>query len=66
MSSHPPTFEESISELKQVLDAAGMLSPVITEAGRAMILCLKNGGRILTCGNGGSAADAMHLAEELV
>lgn len=66
MSSHPPTFEESISELKQVLDAAGVLSPVIEEAGQALILCLRNGGRVLTCGNGGSAADAMHLAEELV
>ncbi len=27
---------------------------------------LRQGGKILTCGNGGSAADAMHLAEELV
>jgi D-sedoheptulose 7-phosphate isomerase len=27
---------------------------------------LRAGGKILTCGNGGSAADAMHLAEELV
>ena len=66
MSSHPPTFEESIAELKQVLDAAAMLAPVIAGAGHAMIRCLKQRGRILTCGNGGSAADAMHLAEELV
>jgi D-sedoheptulose 7-phosphate isomerase len=27
--------------------------------------CLKNGGKILFCGNGGSAADAQHLAAEL-
>ena len=27
---------------------------------------LRSGGKLLTCGNGGSAADAMHLAEELV
>ena len=27
---------------------------------------MKSGGKILTCGNGGSAADALHLAEELV
>lgn len=33
----------------------------------AQVLCetLKNGGRILTCGNGGSLCDAMHFAEEL-
>jgi D-sedoheptulose 7-phosphate isomerase len=32
----------------------------------AAIRALKSGGKILTCGNGGSAADALHLAEELV
>jgi D-sedoheptulose 7-phosphate isomerase len=32
----------------------------------ATVQCLRNGGKILTCGNGGSAADAMHMAEELV
>ena len=30
------------------------------------VATLRAGGKILTCGNGGSAADAMHLAEELV
>ncbi len=33
---------------------------------RAAVACLQSGGKILTCGNGGSAADALHLAEELV
>lgn len=28
--------------------------------------CLQNGGKILICGNGGSAADAQHIAAELV
>jgi D-sedoheptulose 7-phosphate isomerase len=32
----------------------------------ATVQCLKNGGKILTCGNGGSAADALHMAEEFV
>jgi D-sedoheptulose 7-phosphate isomerase len=32
----------------------------------AAVGTLKSGGKLLTCGNGGSAADAMHLAEELV
>jgi D-sedoheptulose 7-phosphate isomerase len=30
-----------------------------------MVLCLRSGGRILACGNGGSMCDAMHFAEEL-
>ena len=30
-----------------------------------LVACLRAGGRILTCGNGGSMCDAMHFAEEL-
>jgi D-sedoheptulose 7-phosphate isomerase len=32
----------------------------------AMATCLKGGGKILLCGNGGSAADAQHIAAELL
>ena len=32
----------------------------------ATIKCLRAGNKILTCGNGGSAADAMHMAEEFI
>ena len=38
----------------------------VAKAARAMALCLAAGGKILFCGNGGSAADAQHLAAELV
>jgi D-sedoheptulose 7-phosphate isomerase len=31
-----------------------------------MVECLKGGGKILSCGNGGSAADSQHFAAELV
>ena len=31
----------------------------------SIVLCYKNGGKVLFCGNGGSAADAQHLAAEL-
>lgn len=41
-------------------------APQVAEAARAMALCLTGGGKILFCGNGGSAADAQHLAGELV
>ncbi|WP_066630518.1 D-sedoheptulose 7-phosphate isomerase [Labilibacter marinus] len=34
-------------------------------AGDIMVNCLKNGGKIISCGNGGSMSDAMHFAEEL-
>ena len=32
----------------------------------AMVECLRNGGKIMACGNGGSAADAQHFAAELI
>ena len=41
-------------------------APQVAEAARAMALCLTGGGKILFCGNGGSAADAQHFAAELV
>ena len=36
------------------------------EAAEMIIACLKNGGKLLLCGNGGSAADAQHFAGEMV
>jgi D-sedoheptulose 7-phosphate isomerase len=37
----------------------------IVEAGRLLATGLAQGGKVLTCGNGGSMSDAIHLAEEL-
>lgn len=42
------------------------LRPVIEAVAAAMAECLRQGGKILACGNGGSAADAQHFAAELV
>ena len=38
----------------------------IEQAAEILINCTKNGGKILWCGNGGSAGDAQHLATELM
>jgi D-sedoheptulose 7-phosphate isomerase len=46
--------------------AALELPPVLERTVAAMHECLRAGGKILACGNGGSAADAQHLAAELV
>ena len=62
----PPTFAETLAELTAVLAAARELDPAVSAAGRAILGSLRAGGKLLTCGNGGSAADALHLAEELV
>jgi D-sedoheptulose 7-phosphate isomerase len=39
---------------------------MVLEVGRRLAVCLKSGGTVLVFGNGGSAADAQHLAGELV
>lgn len=40
--------------------------PVIEQCGELIFNALKNGKKVLLCGNGGSAADAQHIAAELV
>ncbi len=48
------------------LDAIEMLAAPIAGATELMVGALINNGKILACGNGGSAADAQHFAAELV
>ncbi|HET6801662.1 MAG TPA: SIS domain-containing protein, partial [Casimicrobiaceae bacterium] len=50
--------------LKQ--DAAQTMAAPIARAGALMTDCLFADGKILACGNGGSASDAQHFAAELV
>src|SRR3989442_720473 len=42
------------------------LAPAIVTVAEHIINALDSGGKVLTCGNGGSAADAQHFAAELV
>jgi D-sedoheptulose 7-phosphate isomerase len=57
---------------RAVADAAALLpklsafGPELDRLGRALLACWAGRGKVLTAGNGGSAADAIHLAEELV
>ncbi len=48
------------------LDAAQPLAPVIARAIEALVDSLRNGNKVLSCGNGGSAADAQHFSSELL
>ncbi len=52
------------AELK--LAAAEVMAPQIARAAALMTDCLLADGKILACGNGGSAADAQHFAAEMV
>lgn len=49
---------------QQLLESSEMRS-LIEAVAQAMIETLRTGGRVFFCGNGGSAADAQHLAAEL-
>jgi D-sedoheptulose 7-phosphate isomerase len=51
-------------EVQQV--AAKELPVTVAIAVMAMVECLNAGGKIMACGNGGSAADAQHFAAELM
>ena len=56
-------FHDSVDTKQRV---AAALTPHIAAAAHAMVDCLKSGGKILSCGNGGSAGDSQHFAAELV
>ncbi len=56
-------FEESL-EIQRT--AMASIIPAIVEAGELMAETLHNGGKILSCGNGGSAGEVQHFSAELL
>lgn len=56
-------FEESIRIKRQFLEDQ---LETLEKSVKALAACLKNGGKLLIFGNGGSAADSQHLAAEFV
>ncbi|MDB4013096.1 D-sedoheptulose 7-phosphate isomerase [Cyclobacteriaceae bacterium] len=61
-------IEQELQEAHQVLSnfmADPKLIETIAEMAHLMTQAIENGGKIITCGNGGSHCDAMHFAEEL-
>ena len=56
-------FHDSISTKQQALD---VLPETIASAANMITTCLTNGNKIMSCGNGGSAADAQHFSSEML
>jgi D-sedoheptulose 7-phosphate isomerase len=54
-----------LDEHREVFGRLAALSTVIEEAARLIQTTLSSGGKLMLCGNGGSAADSQHLAAEL-
>lgn len=57
-------IENSISTKQEILNNSELINTV-QNVSDAIVNCYKNRGKTLFCGNGGSAADAQHLAAEL-
>ena len=58
-------INESIETKKRILEDENLIGS-IESASLLVKETLKNGGKVLLCGNGGSASDALHIAGELV
>ena len=56
----------AVRDLAELLPKVAAMSPEIERLGQAMMATWSHRGKVLIAGNGGSAADAMHFAEELV
>ncbi|HSL54614.1 MAG TPA: D-sedoheptulose 7-phosphate isomerase [Pyrinomonadaceae bacterium] len=57
------SLQEHLATIQKLLDAA---LPEIERSGQMICEALSSGRKVLLCGNGGSAADAQHIAAELV
>ena len=56
-------FEQSIEAKRR---SAERLALIIARAGEAMASAITSGKKVLSCGNGGSAADAQHFSAEML
>lgn len=66
MSSY--RIEQALADARTALERLQADTPALVSANAAcamMAVCLKAGGKIMICGNGGSSCDANHFAEEL-
>jgi D-sedoheptulose 7-phosphate isomerase len=62
------SIEQNLKEAQQILEqfiADTNNIALIEKAALSMSQAIKNGNKIMSCGNGGSMCDAMHFAEEL-
>ncbi|TXE82949.1 D-sedoheptulose 7-phosphate isomerase [Campylobacter peloridis] len=58
-------IEQEFKNHQEVLEKTLALKDEIIKVGAILLNCLQNNGKILICGNGGSAADSQHFAAEL-
>ncbi len=67
MSNIHDRIKHSFSESIQTkINAADILLPSISSASEKIVQCLLDGHKIMSCGNGGSACDALHFSGEML
>ncbi len=67
MTSITDRIKHAFSESIQTkINAADTISESISAACERVVQCLLDGNKIMTCGNGGSACDAMHFSSEML
>jgi D-sedoheptulose 7-phosphate isomerase len=54
------------NSIEAKLSLADILPEIIAKAGRKLVNCLLNDGKILVCGNGGSAANGLHFTAAML
>lgn len=59
-------FFKEVTELTTRYSALAEQAETVQAAAELVINCYKNGGKVLICGNGGSAADSTHIVGELM
>lgn len=60
------TFNQELNEHLQVVQLAQSCDETIENSAKLLIKTFQEGNKVLLCGNGGSAADAQHIAAEFV
>ena len=60
-----PAFEALVADAARAVSSLARIRPAFDAAAELVVGALRAGRKVLSAGNGGSAAEAMHLAEEL-
>jgi D-sedoheptulose 7-phosphate isomerase len=58
-------FARNLDEHQALFAQLAALADAVESIGAVLARCLQSGGKIMLCGNGGSAADSQHIAAEL-
>jgi len=66
MNTHTQRIQQTIDDAARTIASLTTQADAIAQLTDLVQDCFASGGTVYTCGNGGSAAEALHLAEELI